>query len=327
MRESAVAIAGPPALLERDDLSGALADALADVAQSLCGRVVVVAGEAGAGKTALLRTFADAMPRGTDVHWATCDALATPRPLGPLLDLADVLGGELRRQVAMGAPPHDVADSLLRHAEGRVPSVVVIEDVHWADEATLDVLRLVAGRMRTVPLLLVVSYRSDQVGRTGALRVLLGELPSTTAVTRLRVPPLSAEAVAALAEPAGVDPVALFARTAGNPFFVTEALAAGEATLPDTIRDAVLARAARLSEPARSLLDAVAVVPGRTEVWLLDALQTSPPGAIDECLNAGMLTGDGAAVAVRHELARLAVEESLAPGRRVELHRRALAAL
>ena len=91
-------------------LSDALADALADVAQSLRGRVVFVAGEAGAGKTALLRAFCDAAPRETDVHWATCDALATPRPLGPLLDLADVLGGELRRQVAAGAPPHDVAD-------------------------------------------------------------------------------------------------------------------------------------------------------------------------------------------------------------------------
>ena len=327
MRESGLGVAERPALLERDELSDTLGDALADVAQRLHGQVVVVAGEAGAGKTALLRAVCDGAPRETDVHWATCEALATPRPLGPLLDLADVLGGELRDQVAAGAPPHDVADSLLRHAEGRVPSVVVIEDVHWADEATLDVLRLVAGRIRTVPLVLLVSYRSDQVDRTGSLRVLLGELPSTTSVTRLQVPPLSAEAVAALAVPEGVDPVSLFERTGGNPFFVTEALAAGDATLPDTIRDAVLARAARLSELARSLLDAVAVVPGRTEIWLLDALQTSPASAFDECLNAGMLMADGAAVAFRHELARLAVEESLPPARGVELHRRALRAL
>ena len=235
-------------------------------------RAVFVAGEAGAGKTALLRAFCDTAPRETDIHWARCDALATPRPLGPLLDLADVLGGELRRQVAAGSPPHEVADSLLRHSEGRVPSVVVIEDVHWADEATLDVLRLVAGRVSAVPLLLLVSYRSDQIDRTGPLRLLLGELPSAGSVARLEVPPLSADAVAALAEPEGVDPVALFERTGGNPFFVTEALAAGDAALPDTIRDAVLARSARLSELARSLLDAVAVVPGRTEVWLLDAL-------------------------------------------------------
>ncbi len=327
MREPGPAIAERPALLERDALSDALSAALDDVAQSLRGRVVVVAGEAGAGKTALLRAFCDLVPRETDVHWATCDALATPRPLGPLLDLADVLGGELRRQVAAGAPPHDVADSLLRHSEGRVPSVVVLEDVHWADEATLDVLRLVAGRVSAVPLLLVVSYRSDQIDRTGPLRLLLGEFPSAGSVLRLDVPPLSADAVAALAEPEGVDPLALFERTGGNPFFVTEVLAAGDATLPDTIRDAVLARSARLSELARSLLEAVAVVPGRTEVWLLDALQTPPSGAVDECLSAGMLRADGAAVAFRHELARLAVEESLAPDRRAELHRRALRAL
>ena len=327
MRESGLAIAEQPALLERSDLLEALADALADVGQSLRGRSVFVAGEAGAGKTALLHAFCETAPRETDIHWARCDALVTPRPLGPLLDLADVLGGELRRQVAAGSPPHEVADSLLRHSEGRVPSVIVIEDVHWADEATLDVLRLVAGRVRAVPLLLLVSYRSDQIDRTGPLRLLLGELPSAGSVARLEVPPLSADAVAALAEPEGFDPVALFERTGGNPFFVTEALAAGDAAIPDTIRDAVLARSARLSELARSLLSAVAVVPGRTEVWLLDALETPPAGAVDECLSAGMLTADGAAVAFRHELARLAVEESLAPDRRVELHRRALRAL
>jgi len=327
MREPGLAIAEQPALLERDDLLEALAGTLADVGERLRGAVVFVAGEAGAGKTTLLRAFCEAAPRETDIHWARCDALATPRPLGPLLDLADVLGGEMRRQVVAGSTPHEVADSLLRHSEGRVPSVVVIEDVHWADEATLDVLRLVAGRVTSVPLLLLVSYRSDQIARTGPLRMLLGELPSAGSVTRLEVPPLSADAVAELAEPQGVDPLALFQRTGGNPFFVTEALAAGDAAIPDTIRDAVLARSARLSDLARSLLSAVAVVPGRTEVWLLDALQTPPAGTIDECLSAGMLVADGAAVAFRHELARLAVEESLAPDHRVELHRRALLAL
>ncbi len=327
MSESTLAVVEEPALLEREPALEALTDALADVARTLRGQVVFVAGEAGAGKTMLLREFCAALPREADAHWATCEALATPRPLGPLLDLATGLGDELMEQVAAGGAPHDVAASLLRQAEGRSPSVVVIEDVHWADEATLDVLRLVAGRAGGVPLLLLVSYRSDQVARTGPLRLLLGELPSTDAVARLEVPPLSADAVAALAEPVGVNPVALFARTGGNAFFVTEALAAADAALPDTIRDAVLARSARLSPSARLLLDAVAVIPGRTEVWLLDALQTLPAGAVDECLHAGMLTADGAAIAFRHELARLAVEESLPPDRRVDLHRRALQAL
>ena len=327
MRGSGPAIADEPVLLEREGALETLTGSLAEVGLNLRGRVVFVAGDAGAGKTALLRAFCDAAPRETDMHWATCDALATPRPLGPLFDMASGFGDEFGQQVAAGAPPHDVAASLLQRSEGRVPSVFVVEDVHWADEATLDVLRLMAGRVSQVPLLLVVSYRSDQVDRTGPLRLLLGELPSAASITRLEVPALSAEAVAALAEPAGVDPISLYARTGGNAFFVTEALAAADAVLPATIRDAVLARSARLSAPARSLLDAVAVVPGRTEVWLLDALEPPPSGAVDECLHSGRRGAAGAAGAFRPELARTAGGGSPPPARRVDLHRRALGAL
>src|SRR4051794_16000986 len=323
----APAPAPAPALLERDDALAELGRALAAVTQRRQGHVVLVSGEAGAGKTALLRRFCDTAPGSVDVRWAWCDPLFTPRPLGPLLDLADELGGDLSDQIAAGAAPHEVAASLLSSLDRRRPSVVVIDDVHWADEATLDVIRLLTGRARGVPLLLVVSYRSDEVTRTGPLRLLLGELPHNELVARVEVPPLSLDAVTALAEPAGVDPGELFARTGGNPFFVTEVLGAAGAAIPDTIRDAVLARSARLSEPARSLLDAVAVVPGRTEVWLLDALAAVPAGTVDECLGAGMLTADGDSLAFRHELARLALEESLPPDRRVELHRRAVGAL
>jgi len=327
MPEPGLAAAGDQQLLEREVALETLNDALAEVGRHLRGRVVFVGGEAGSGKTALLRAFVARAPREADLHWVACEALATPRPLGPLLDLAGDLGGELAAQVADAAASHDVAASLLHQVEGRTPSVLVVEDVHWADEATLDVVRLVTRRVRGVPLLLLVSYRSDQIGRTGPLRVLLGELSPADLATRLEMQPLSPDAVAALAEPAGVDPAALFARTGGNPFFVTEALAARHDLLPDTVRDAVLARSARLSTPARTLLDAVAVVPGRTEVWLLDALEPVSARAVDECLTAGMLVGDGAMIGFRHELARLAVEESLAPDRRVELHRRALVAL
>lgn len=323
MRKSGLVRAGEPHLLERGEALEALEAALADVAATLQGRVLFVTGEAGSGKTALLREFWASAPRETDRHWATCEPLATPRPLGPLLDL----GGDLAAEVTGGTAPHDVTLALLQRMEGRTPSILVVEDVHWADEATLDVLRLAAGRVRGVPLLLVVSYRSDQVGRTGPLRMLLGEGSPMGRIERVETTPLSLESVAALAEPAGVDPVELFARTGGNPFFVTETLAAGDSVLPDTVRDAVLARSARLSAPARTVLDAVAIVPGPTEMWLLDALQKPARGAVEECLRAGMLTGDGAVIGFRHELSRLAVEESLPPDRRVALHERALGAL
>ena len=144
--------------------------------------------------------------------------------------------------------------------------------MHWADEATLDVLRLLGRRIATVPALLVATYRDDELDRGHPLRVALGELARRDATGRLRLVPLSVEAVAELAAPYGVDAAELHRRTAGNPFFVTEALAAGGVELPATVRDAVLARVAPLSPPARRLLDAAAIVPGPVELPLLEAL-------------------------------------------------------
>ena len=109
--------------------------------------------------------------------------------------------------------------------------------------------------------------------------------------------------------------------------FVTEALAAQTERVPATVRDAVSARAARLSVPARAVLDAVAVVPQRAEVWLLEALTDGSLEALDECLSSGMLRAELDGVAFRHELARFAVEESIAPDCAVALHRRAVAVL
>ena len=146
-------------------------------------------------------------------------------------------------------------------------------------------------------------------------------------MSRLRVDPLSPEAVARLAEPNGIDAQDLYRKTGGNPFFVTEVLAAGDAEIPNTVRDAVLARAARLSPEARALLEAVAVVPPHGELWLLEALAPKAVDRVDECLTSGMLISERDGVAFHHELARRAVEESLPLNRRATLHRKALAAL
>ena len=313
-------------LLEREHQLHALREALAPVVERTGGGVAVLTGEAGAGKTELLRSFCSEAAAHARVLWAGCEALVTARPLGPLLDLAAALDGELRSQVAAGAAPHDVALSLLGEL-ATSPSVIVIEDLHWADEATLDILRLVAARLESVPALLIVSLRAEQLGRTHPARQLLGELPRTRWSTRIDVPRLSREAVAAMAHAAAVDPAELYARTDGNPFFVTEVLAAGARRMPETVRDAVLARAARLGDRARSIVDAVAVVPQRTELWLLEALVDLPDGAVEECLDSGVLEPDAGGLAFRHELAREAVEGSLPPDRRVALHRRAVAAL
>jgi DNA-binding CsgD family transcriptional regulator len=314
-------------LLERSRQLAALAGALASLREERRGRLVLVSGEAGVGKTALLSRFC-AGAHDVRLLWGACDALFTPRPLGPLLDVAVETGGELGELVEAGGLPHDVTSALLRELSGRTATILVFEDVHWADGATLDVLRLLGRRVRSVQALVLASYRDTELGPFHPLRQVLGELASDGATARIRLQPLSLEAVVRLAEPYGVDPEELYTKSGGNPFFVTEALAASdEEKIPATIRDAVLARAARLSPPARAVLESVAVTPPRTELPLLEALTGLGLNGLDECVAAGMLVSEDGAISFRHELARLAIEEAIAPDRELELHRAALAAL
>jgi DNA-binding CsgD family transcriptional regulator len=300
---------------------------LASVRTTSRGRLVIVAGEAGVGKTALLRRFCDEHHGSVRILWGACDALFTPRPLGPLLDIAEAVGGEFEELARRGGQPHEVARELLRELDERAPTVVVLEDVHWADEATLDVLRLVGRRVEAVPALIIASCRDDALKHADPLRIVLGELATDQAIGRLELLPLSPAAVAALAEPHGVDAGELYRKTAGNPFFVTEVLAGGSGEVPRTIRDAVHARLARLSAAERTVLEAVAVVPQQTELWLLEALAGGARDRLDECVASGMLTYGAGSVAFRHELARVAVEHSLPPDRTVDLHRMAIAGL
>src|SRR5207253_6073697 len=135
------------------------------VQRSSRGRVVLVSGEAGVGKTALLRQFGEECGQSARVLWGGCDPLFTPRPLGPLLAVAEGFGGELEEVVASGVKPHEVVAALVRELLVKAPTVFVLEDVHWADEATLDVFRLLARRVETVPALIIASYRDDELDR------------------------------------------------------------------------------------------------------------------------------------------------------------------
>jgi DNA-binding CsgD family transcriptional regulator/tetratricopeptide (TPR) repeat protein len=312
-------------LLERGDELAALAGLLDGVRASGQGRMVLVGGEAGVGKTALLRAFCEEQPGKVRILWGACEPLHTPHPLGALHDVAETTGGRLQELVEAAGRPHEVAAALVGELRVRPPTLLVLEDLHWADEATLDVIALLAIRISSAPALVLVSFRDDQPDTTGQLRYLLGELVRRPG--RLKVDRLSRSAVAELAAPYALDAEVLFRSTGGNPFFVSEVLEAGGERIPETVRDAVLARAARLSAAARRQLEAVAVVPGQVEPWLLEAMAGEFEEGVEECLASGMLIAERTHVAFRHELARLAVEEAIAPTRRVALHRAAVDAL
>ena len=313
-------------LLERDAILAELDGLLGDAAAG-AGRVAAVAGEAGAGKTSLVEHFAARHARTARTLRGLCDPLSTPRPLGPVHDMAAQTSGPLADAMREGAGRDAIFSALLAEL-GRPPAprIVVVEDVHWADDATLDLLRFLGRRVRHLPALLVVTYRDDEVGPTHGLHQLLGQLP-LTAARWLHLPPLSEPAVRELAWRSGRSAEGVYALTGGNPFFVTEVLASGGATVPASIREAVLARAARLSARARELLDLVAVAPGRMERWLLDALLADAPALVRECAASGVLITAPDAVGFRHELARLSWLEALEPGLDAQLHARVLQAL
>src|ERR1022692_1149870 len=312
-------------LLERISELAALDRSLAK-ARDGRGSLVLVSGEAGTGKTALVRAFCDAQRGGARVLWGACDPLFTPRPLGPLLDIAEVVGGELAELVQRGATPHDVTMALRRELGRRPPTIVVIDDAQWADEATLDVLRLLADRLEGVRAAVIVAYRAE-VDRWHPLRIVVGEIGAGRAITRIRLQPLSLQAVTSLAARYGASPAELYGKTLGNPFFVTEVLGASDTGVPPTVRDAVLARAARLSPAARELLEAVAIAPSQTELWLLGTLIDDAGGRLEECVSVGMLTVRSGCVSFRHELAREALETAIDEPSKVRLHRAVLAAL
>ena len=315
------------ALVERERELGLL-EAAFEEARAGRGRVALVTAEAGGGKTALIERFCAERAGAARVLRGACDALFTPRPLGPIHDFAADVGPELAERLLGEAIPYQVAAALIEELRRHGPTVLVVEDVHWADEATLDVLRLLARRIEADRVLVVLSYRDDALDASHPVRVMLGEVASGLTLTRVAVAPLSEEAVAQLAEPYGIDADELYRVTGGNPFFVTEVLASGDGSIPSTVRDAVLSRAARLTFGARALLEAVAIAPPQMELWLLEALAGEHAAALEECLGSGMLVEAAAGtVAFRHELARLAIEDSLEPRRRLSLHRNALAAL
>ena len=314
-------------LFERERELALLGECLEAVRERGEGCAVLVGGEAGGGKTTLVRAFCRREAPSVRAFVGSCDPLFAPRPLGPLVELADEIGGDLRGLLVRGAEPYEIVSVLSSALQDEGPNVVVFEDVHWADEATLDVLRLLIRKVGPLPTVLVLTYRDDELDRSHPLRRVLGELATYHALRRVKLAPLSPGAVSELAVGHDVDAEELYRLTVGNPFFVVEALESGAEQIPHTVRDAVLARLARLTPEAQELLEVAAITPPHADLWLLDAVAGGVIDRTAECIASGMIAPDQSAVRFRHELARLAVEESISPDRRLALHRAVLAAL
>jgi DNA-binding CsgD family transcriptional regulator len=289
------------------------------------GSLLLVGGEAGIGKTSLVRALRERVAGDVAFLAGACEPLSVPVPLAPLRELADAAGaGDLTE--LDGGDRLVLARALLDALAARAPAVAVIEDAHWADPTTLDVVRLLARRIEQQRIAMLMTYRDDEVAANPDLRQLLGDLATNPVTRRLALRPLSESAVGELAGSSGLDPKRLSRITGGNPFLVVETIAAGD-RLPASVRDAALARAGRLSEPARRVIDAAAVIGQRVPPALLEAVAPDSASAVEEALSRGVLVADGDVLGFRHELMREAIETSIAPPRQAELHARVLEAL
>ncbi|MFE0753471.1 ATP-binding protein [Inquilinus sp. NPDC058860] len=318
-------------LLEREGPLEALLAAARSAAAGV-GRTVLLEGEAGIGKTSLLQEFADRAGGGCRVLWGWCEALFTPRPLGPLQDMARSLDPRVAALLDQAAAPERLFPALLNALQGAEgTTVLVFEDVHWADNATLDLVKYLGRRISVLRTMMVLSARSDEVDADHPLTHVRGDLQPAS-VTRIRLEPLSPGAVAALAEQAGRAAADLHRITEGNPFFVSELLASREFELgqiPDSVRDAVWSRLARLTAGEREVLDVMSIIPGSAEPGLIRSLLGVEAEILaDQCVARGLLRRDGkGALTFRHDLARQATLDRLSPSLQRSLHAKVDAAI
>ena len=314
-------------LLERDAELAALSGAIRRAANG-AGSVVLIHGEAGIGKSSLVGALPSLGPTGARLLIGQCDALITPRTLGPFRDLAAVVGDHLAAALSAGDRDR-VADALLVELSRDRPTILAIEDVHWADEATMDALRFLVRRVSQLPAVLVLTYRDDELVRDHPLSQLLGDASNSGEVLRLKLPRLSAPAVGLLVAESALDPDEIFTMTAGNPYFVSEMVASAEgSTVPPTVVDAVLGRLRRLPAASQEAIELLAVVPSALNRKLIDALLLpEQAAAVGEAEERGLLTVRPDQVTFRHELTRRAIADSLTVARKIELNRHVLAVL
>jgi DNA-binding CsgD family transcriptional regulator/tetratricopeptide (TPR) repeat protein len=311
-------------LVERGRELSVLTGLLDDVAAS-GGKVVLIRGEAGIGKSALVRALAASRGENVDVIVGWCDDLSIPEPLGPVWDLARAapeLAGPLQAGDRMGLMAAVLA---LLSRPDRL-TLLVLEDTHWADDATLDVVKYVGRRIERTNALLLLTYRDGEVDGDHPLRQVIADL-SPRSVRRVHLGPLSRPSIAALVDTEVFDVDEVLRLTAGNPLFVTELLDAGPDTVPASIQESVLARASKVSVGGRELLEVVAIVPGGIDHATLAAVVDCSPNLLAECSRQGLLDVAADHVAFRHELARQAVESALDPAVHVRLNQLVLDAL
>jgi DNA-binding CsgD family transcriptional regulator len=291
------------------------------------GQTIFISGEAGIGKTALVRTFLRQHKDRYILLEGFCDHLFAARPLGPLFDIAPRLGDHFAEILKSNAGRDQIFPAALDALESQTkPVILFFEDIQWADEATLDFIRFLARRISQLPCLFIMTLRDTEIQSNYAYRVILGELPPTDYV-KLQLQPLSKTTVDAMSQHAGKNGEEIYRLTAGIPYYVSEVLASYHNKIPETVRDSILSLFHRQFDQTRELWEKISVIPGRIELEILKHMHTASSRVVEFCYRAGIILDDGISISFKHELFRKTIEESLSPHRQRELHQIAVEAM
>ncbi len=288
------------------------------------GACVFVSGEAGIGKTSLIKAFCNEVRNESNIYQGICDALFTPRPLAPLYDVLLQLGKDIPEgNIDITNRTAFFTNFLQGLSDRRKVNVIVFEDIHWADEATLDFIKFLARRISQLKCLFVLTYRDTEIHFSHALRNIVGQL-NPDSFTRIELLPLSKQAVEKMAEERGYNGEDVYRITNGNPFYVTEILASYSLGVPDNIKDSILSVYNKMNEKTKHVWEILSVLPTAFEMSYLDKLDASYIPAVQNCIDAKILIVDKERIFFKHELYRRTIESSLSPLARIALNKKIL---
>ncbi len=285
------------------------------------GTIAALFGEAGIGKTTLVEKFVEGVKDQVNVLWGTCDALYTPRPLGPLYDIAAQMKPGLLNILYEHKARTKIFTKFLNDLQNnKLLNIVIIEDIHWADESTLDLIKYLGRRIDKLNLLLITTFRDDEISNNHPVKLLFGDIPTKNLV-RIKLNPLSEESVDNLARNYKKSIPELYKNSGGNPFFICEILENTDNNIPVSIKDAVLSKLSRMPNKLKEFIEMISVIPGKISKEFLKSFFDDDISLIDDAVNCGILKIDSSGIIFKHELVRLSIEDSISTIKKEELNK------
>lgn len=285
------------------------------------GHCLLVGGEAGFGKTSLVRAFCKMIKEKCSIYEGTCDALFAPRPLGPVFDIIMQMHGlDWENTVSISDRSSLFGRFHFELTNREETTIIIIEDIHWADEATLDFIKFFARRITRLRCLFILTYRDDEIHMHHPLRTVLGQLPHDS-FTNLQLTPLSREVVEKLSLNRGYNGEEVYSISGGNPFYVNEILASYSTGIPVNIRDSILSTFNRLDEKSKKFWEILSVLPTGFDLSHLEKMGPGYNDAIQNCLEMKIMLVKDGLISFKHELYRRTIENSLSPLTRIALNK------